>query len=212
MDFKNFDKYSFGSKFLSSTFQAHAIGLNNKGGDGLYEYHKLLLGNYEGINFPVVFKQEGGKKISDILDTGTATLFLISDLLKDTFEEHSFSGWKTFPVTVLNYKEEEVAGYHGFSITGRCGEVDYSKCEIIEKQMVPNAPAMKYYKGIHVDLDKWDGSDFFIPEKYFGIIVSQKVRDVLMDIKATNVELVKLTEIEIPEFALSPRNTGEAHK
>ena len=204
MDFRDMDKfYSFGSKFLSSTFQAHAIGLNNKADDkGLYEHHKLLLGNYEGIDFPVVFKQEGGRKLLDILDTGTATLFLISDFLRDVLEEHSFSGWETFPVRVLNKKGEEVTGYHGFSITGRCGEVDYSKCEIIEKQMAPNAPIMKYYKGIYVGLDKWDGSDFFMPQKYFGTIVSQKVRDVLTDKKLTNLELVKLANIETPEFAL----------
>ena len=126
MDFKDMDKfYSFGSKFLSSTFQAHPIGLSNEVDDsGLREHDRLLLGNYEEMDFPVVFKQEYGKKLLDILDTGIAALLLISDFLRDVLEEYSFSGWETFPVRDLNKKGEEVIGYHGFSIIGRCGEVD----------------------------------------------------------------------------------------
>ena len=62
------DFYNFGSKMVSSTVQAHPIGIKddeNRGDSHL----KLIKGNYFGIHFPVIFKQAYGKKFTDILGT-----------------------------------------------------------------------------------------------------------------------------------------------
>lgn len=161
---------------------------------------------YEGISFPVIFKQEYGKKLQDILDTGWVSLFLISDKLKAVLEENALTGWKTFAVKVLDKKGQEIQGYHGLSIVGRCGKINYSKSEIIEKRLVPNAPLGKYYKGSYVSLDEWDGSDFFLPEKYFGIIITSRAAEVLKKNKLTNIRLENLAEIEMTAYAL-PKST-----
>lgn len=205
MNIKEF--YTLRSKLSSSTVQAHPIGLKefhpidpNK--KYLYDELKLILGDYSDISFPIIFKQEYGKKLQDILDTGWASLFLISDKMKATLEENALAGWQTFEVKVLDKKDQEIQGYHGLSITGRCGKIDYSKSEIIEKRLVPNAPLGKYYKGLHVGLDEWDGSDFFLPEKYFGIIATNRAAEVLKTNKLTNTRLENLEEIETSDFAL----------
>jgi len=158
--------YEFGSKFVSSTVQVHmvnpeelhSIDPNKK---YLFGENKLVQGDYSGISFPVVFKQEYGKKLQDMLDTGTESLFLISDRMKSVLEANNLTGWKTFAVKVLTKKGEDIPGYHGLSITGRCGKIDYSKSEIFEKRLVPEAPLAKFHKGLYVGLDEWDGSDFF---------------------------------------------------
>lgn len=195
--------YTFSSKLSSSTVQAHAISLSDKeDSTGLFDHHRLIQGVCNDISFPVIFKQEYGKKLEDVLDTGWPSLFLISDKLKGVLEESTLTGWKTFVVKVLDKKGQEIQGYHGLSITGRCGKIDYSKSEIIEKRLVPNAPLSKYYKGLHVGLDEWDGSDFFLPEKYFGIIITSRAAEVLKKNKLTNIRLENLAEIETPSFAL----------
>lgn len=195
--------YTFSSKLSSSTVQAHAISLNGKEDNtGLFDQHRLIQGVYDGISFPVIFKQEYGKKLEDVLDTGWPSLFLISDKMKAVLEENALTGWKTFAIKALDKKGQEIQGYHGLSIMGRCGKIDYSKSKIIEKRLVPNAPLGKYYKGLYVGLDKWDGSDFFLPEKYFGIIMTSRVAEVLKKSKFTNIKLVNLGEIETPDFAL----------
>jgi hypothetical protein len=51
-------------------------------------------------------------------------------------------------------------------------------------------------------LDRWDGSDFFLPEKNFGIIITSKAADVLKRNKFTNIRLVNLTEVETDEFTV----------
>jgi len=202
MDIEKF--YSFGSKLLSSTFQAHAVALNkdkNKNSE-YYDQDMLLLGNYSGITFPVIFKQEYGNKLQDVLDTGWVGLYIISDKMKGVLEDNNLTGWKTFAVKILNKCGQEIEGYHGFSVIGRCGKIDYSKSEIIEKQLVPNGLLGKYYKGLNVGLDKWDGSDFFLPEKYFGIIITEKTANILKKNKITNIKLENLTEIELDDFTV----------
>ena len=183
--------YSFGSKLVSSTVQVHENVLNRD------KKNNLIHGDYDGISFPVVFKQVYGNKLRDILDTGWAGLYLISDKMKAVLEENTLTGWKTFAVKVLDKKGQEIQGYHGLSITGKCGKIDYSKSGIIEKRLVPNGPLVKYYKGLHIGLDGWDGTDFFLPEKTLWAIITKKMAESLKKNKLTNIRLENLAEIEV---------------
>lgn len=195
--------YSFDSKLSSTSIQVYAIGLSAKmDGNRLFDQHRLIQGIYDNINFPLIFKQKYGKKSGDILDTGWPGLFLISGLLKSVLEDNSITGWKTYDIRVLDKQGHEINNYYGLSITGRCGPIDYSKSEIIEKRLVPHGPLCKYYKGLPVGLDKWDGSDFFLPEKNFGTIITDKAAKVLKKRKLTNISLENLAEIETPDFAV----------
>ena len=193
MEIKDFSR--FYSDHKSSTFQASAIniGCNKNGTD---DEDNLLRGEYEGINFPVVFKQERGKKLVDILGTGWPNLYLISDRMKDVLEENKLTGWKTFPITVYDKKKNEILGYHGLSVTGRCGPIDGTKAKIIDKQLIVNGPILKAYKGLYVGLDKWDSSDFFIPEGSRCFVITEKTAKILKDKKIKNTQLDNLSEIE----------------
>ncbi|MEM7110013.1 MAG: DUF1629 domain-containing protein [Bacteroidota bacterium] len=196
------DYYTLGSKLSSTTFQAHPIGLKSKEG-GIGDNEKLVLGEYYEINFPVTFKQEYGKKLQDVLDTGTAILFLISTKMKTILEENELSGWKTFPVRVQDKKGNEVDGYFGFSITGRCGSIDYDKSDVIKKSLVQGGPVSKYYKGLYVGLDEWDRSDFSMPKGTFHPIVTKKAMQAMKKAKLTNIRFEKLSEIETMEIIVS---------
>jgi hypothetical protein len=197
MNSKNF--YSFGSKLLSSTVQVKALNLNksNSENSDLFDQHMLILGIYDNVNLPVIFNQQSGKKIEDIIDTGWAGLYLISDRLKQIMENERLSGWKTFPVRVYDKNGSEIEKYHGFSITGRCGPVDINKSNIVEKQIIPDGPFVKYYRGLYVGLDKWDGSDFFIPEKYYGTIMTERAAVVLKKNRVTNLRIKNLMDIDV---------------
>lgn len=193
------DFYDFSSKMSMATFLAFPFNIRDD------EKNKLIYGEFEGIKFPVVFKQDSGKKLHDMLDTGYVSLYLISEKMKNIFEENNLMGWQTFPIIVLDKKGKEVKGYHGFSVTGRCGPVDYTKCEIIEKRLVPTGPICKFYRGLYIGLDKWDGNDFFIPEGTIGIRITTKAADVIKKNKLTNVTMDNLADIETPEFDLKIR-------
>ena len=99
--------FSFESKLRATTFQAEPIGLKINE-DGISDCQNLIKGNYSGISFPVIFRQENGENLTDILDTGSVGLFLISDRLKICLEENKLSGWKIFPIKLFDKKGVEI--------------------------------------------------------------------------------------------------------
>lgn len=161
-----------------------------------YVQKRLLAGDYEGIKFPAIFIHETGRRWEDILGVGTASLYIISEKIKNIFERNNLTGWKTFPIEVLNKEGRKLIGYYGMSITGKCGPVDNSKSEIVPYTRIPYLSGEKAYKGYHVGLDKWDGSDFFIPEGVFAIIGSQKVADVFKENQIKRLKPVNLADVE----------------
>ncbi len=188
--------FDFGSKLASSTIQAHPIELE-------IDHLKLMKGDYSGVNFPVVFKQEYGKKFNDILDTGYAGFYIISDRMKSVLEENRLTGWNVFPITLYDKKGKEISGYHGFSVIGHCGPVIYKKSEIIEKRLVPTGPICKYYKGVWIE--DWDETDFFTPKGTYQTFITKKAADVLKKNRVTNMYLVNLADIEIDTYDVTDK-------
>ncbi len=186
MEMKDF--FDFSSTLVSTTLLARLTDPN-------IDRLKLIKGDYQGIDFPITFKQEDGNKLRDILDTGYPSLYLISERMKQLLEEHQLTGWKVFPILLYDKKGKEIAGYHGFSITGQSGPISYKKSEIIERRHVPDGPFYTYYKG--VTIDNWDGSDFFTPKRTYETCVTRKAADILKANKISNLRLKNFTESEI---------------
>ena len=189
------DLYTFRSKLLASSFQMTAIGLGHDS-HGFSHHHNLILAKYEGINFPVLFKQTTGKKFTDILTSGWPNLLLISDNCKNILTENQVKGWTTYPIILKDKKDNQIEGYHGFSVTGISGRKSYTNSPIIETSYVAEGPIVRIYKGATIDLSKWDGSDFFVPEGTGGIVVTKKVAELLKRNKISNLSLDCITEGE----------------
>lgn len=187
--------YEFNSKLVSSYFHASAVGLAKDENDINAEWN-LIKGQYEKIDFPIIYRQSRGKVLKDIIDTGWPSLYLISDKVKVLLEINKLSGWKVFPIKLYDKKENEIFGYHGFSITGHCGNIDYSRSKIIEKKYVPDGPICKLYQGIHIDINTWDGSDFFTPDQTYEIFITEKTATVFRKNKLTNLKLENVCDKE----------------
>lgn len=187
--------YNFGSKLILATLSFSPTNLKKD------EEKKLIKGEFEDINLPVVFAYNHGKKIRDMLDTGHPLLYLISDRFKEILEENHLTGWKSYSVNLFDKEGNEINGYHGISITGRCGDIDYNKCEIIEKKM-STGQVYKVYKGLYVGLNESDGTDFFLPGKSMKTIVTSRAAKLIKENKLTNVDLVNLADIETYDYAV----------
>jgi hypothetical protein len=190
--------FNFKSKISSHKYHAYLLGYDRVY-TGLIPEDRLLLANYEEFTFPLTFKHNKKHKELDILDTGTGSLYLISDKLKSILECNNITGWGTFPIKLLDNKENEIYGYHGFSVSGRCGEINYNNSEIIYKPYFEGGPICKYYKGWQFDLNKWDGSDLFIPKHVLTIIATNKIENIIKTNKITNFRLIKLMDDEVSE-------------
>lgn len=187
--------YLIQSKLLSSTIQAHLITIPDGGRESM---NKLLKGHYEDFNFPLIFKHKYGTKLRDILDTGWVSIYLISNRLRSFLIDNKFKGWETFQIDLRARDNSKIEGYFGLAITGKCGSVDYTKSEILEKQLVQGAPKLRNYLGLHIGLEKWDGSDIFTPDKHLGIIVTNELREKIEKGKFTNIHFVNLVDVETP--------------
>jgi len=163
---------------------------------------RLLKGEHIDLAFPIKFKQSSGRKWTDVLNPNSVSMYFFSQRFINLLEINEIKGWKNYPIIILDKKGNEISGYSGFSILGKCGKIDYSKSEVYEKRLVPNGLLSKYYKGLHVDWDEWDGSDFFIPKDTLHVVVSEKVKQIITKNKITNVVLQNLAEYEISEYAL----------
>jgi len=181
------------------TFTAPPVGLI----DG--QDYDLTKGIYKGIKFPVVFKQSDGKKFRDMLETGNVSLYLISDRFKEILKKEHFTGWQSYPIELYDKKGNKIDGYHGLSITGRCGAPDYSHGKMVKKRMIENGPICRDFIGYHVYKEGWDGSDFFIKGDGLGILVTGRVAKTLKEHKLTNIHLEDIKDIEIPDHYLKWR-------
>jgi hypothetical protein len=168
-----------------------------------YDFLNLLQGEFGNVEFPLIYKQYHGTLFTDFLQTGTAVFYLISQKMKAVLEKNNLTGWKVFPVTILDSEDKEIKGYYGFSITGRAGSIDFTQSEIFNKNLVPNGPKLKYYKGFQISSDQWDGSDFFLSKNYYGIMVSQKAALVLQKNEITNIVPQDISEFEMMDLIVN---------
>ena len=209
--------YLLNDTFNDKTFQVGNSSLDTfRNGERikLFDRDILLRGDINKLKLPIIWYHEHGSKLGDVLNTGSVSLYLISDKFRNILVENKITGWKTFPVIVYDKKDEEVPGYHGFSITGKSDPIDWSKSEIVTTHqnydyLVKNTDAMravypdwnppppidfKRRKGLHPGLDGWDGSDMFIPKNSRYIIVTDKVYNALAKSKLTHLELENSNE------------------
>jgi hypothetical protein len=164
----------------------------------------LLRGEYESFVFPLHMEYVSGQKWTDILNP-TNAFRIVSDRFVTILKEKGFTGWKTFSVTITDKSGNQVEGYSGFSITGRCGKPDYEKSERIEKRFVPQGQLVTMLKGRHLDLRSWDGTDFFLPEGTVAIEVTDRVRRALEPLKFTNLVFSSHADWEMNEASIPKR-------
>lgn len=186
--------YRFVSTHLLSTFAAspelydQALIDNNRANDGPIEIQKYLReGNYpDWIHFPVIFHQIDGHRLLDVIESRRTFFDLISERVISLMEKECFTGWKSYPVIVLDRKKEIVSGYCGLSVTGRGGRIQYLKDG---REINYN-----YRKEDQVyDVSKWDGSDFFLVSGG-GIFVTERVMTTLKKNRITGVKFLPIED------------------
>jgi hypothetical protein len=144
---------------------------------------------------PVTYRYQLGGFPTDLLETTLPGRYLLSDRIVDALNAAKFSGWLTYPVKITGKDGEDVRGYHGLSVTGRCNPVDWP-----EKLNPLKLPPY------------WDGSDIFLILNRKMIGVTEQVYEMLKGLRPSNMTFVRKDEsikklrpeIELPEL----RNDG----
>ena len=157
--------------------------------------YSLLSGNYEKCNFPVIYLSQDeeyikNKRMTDFLNTGGVTLdFVVTDRVIEVLSDNNITGWKTYPVEVYDKNENYIGGYHGLTITGRCGAV---KPSLAEPWI--DSHGINTFKGMPLDLDTWDGSDIFLLQGTSYAFLTRRAKEIMKKSKFTNIEYSDIAE------------------
>jgi len=119
----------------------------------------------------------------------------VSDRCIQVLQDNNITGWSHYPVRLFTKDGEPIAGFSGFSITGRIGAVDITKSTVVKMM-----GDVEYYKGIYFDMSTWDGSDFFLsvsPEwSPLYMFASERVKHLVESEKLTNIQFMPNNEFE----------------
>lgn len=189
MDFDYRRYYVLGEGFKRGAFRAHALG-------DIPDPYALTRAEVQPSE-PIRFHHDEGRRLYDYIGTTWAVLEVVSDRVTSLLDENRFTGWTTYPVEIYAENGETIAGYHGLSVTGRCGPIDETLSPVMTiPPPVPEGEAMPHRIGLRFRPDTWDGSDVFTPDGTAFVFVTERVRDALVTAKVTNISLTRLTEVE----------------
>jgi hypothetical protein len=138
----------------------------------------------------------GRKRPQDVVAITKVGPLIIAERIRSLLADRSFTGWSTYPVVVIGQHGECFAGYHGLTITGRCGPILRDRSlSVVKRYPAGMFPA---YRGWFFEPSSWDGSDIFMPSDptFATIFVVDAVRQALIDarVKAIDLERADLVE------------------
>lgn len=128
------------------------------------------------------------------------TTVLFDSRLFSAFEQYEVTGWLAHPIRLIGKMGQEILGYSLLVVTGRCGNVQYSRSERTYMSFpAGDSPSLK---GLYFDEATWDGADVFMCEsERQSVFVTEKARDAIQSI-TKDIKFPRLSDWEAAEFAL----------
>lgn len=156
---------------------------------------ELLRGDWVPAK-PLELRWEMGRATpGDVIWTTLAVIVIVSSRFLSLLSSRGFSGWSAFPVVVRDKSGAIVEGYSGLSIHGRCGDIDNSRSELVQKDFPGGT--FPVHRGLFFGADDWDGSDMFCARGGSGwIFVTREVANAIEAAKFKNISLEPTTEVE----------------
>ena len=128
-------------------------------------------------------------KMDDVIWTTEAVICLVSDRLVEWMIEKQVTGWRLFPLD-LAPKSFEGMTYHGLTVTGRSGAVEYWR---------PADASERDDWRIRIAQSGWDGSDFFLAAGTAYVFATEKVHHLVAQNRIQNVEMTRIDDVRIAD-------------
>ena len=189
--------YTFASKMSSTTVKVYPNleqYVNTEGFPCRIVSDKLIMGNIDEMKVPLQYWIRGGRQYKDVLDTPWLSAYVISDRFRQILEDNNVTGWKSYPVELLDKYDKRISGYNGFCIVGRSGPMNPKGALGDMVGRVPDAELQPYKNG-WFDVDTWDGSDIFLLGNSRWIIITERVYKLLKKEKVASIECVRVSDL-----------------
>lgn len=121
-----------------------------------------------------LFSIKQGNKLYDIIHFNDSQNIAISEKLRDLFVENGISGWDCFKIDIKNLKEN----YYAFVNNSKAGPIE-------------NLDELNSYETERVlfDIKTWGGTDIFYLENSLLNVCTEKVKDIFLKNKISNIEI-----------------------
>ena len=155
----------------------------------------LTHGDLQVLQPVFVTHATGGWKTKDLIWTTYVAVVIVSERVVDLLTSNGFTGWKIYPVKVLDKFGNDLTGYVGLSVVGRCGPFLDERSGRTMKQFPARMREVRV--GRFFDESTWDGSDFCMSTNNYGFIfVHERVKECFERSHVTNVEFKRMDLIE----------------
>jgi len=145
---------------------------------------------------PIPFERHTGGVARDLVATSLAVPYLVSPAFVSVLREAKITGWDTYPVDARGKDGVALDGYVGLIVTGAGPAVDNSRSVKLERPAESGGRLVTAWVGLCFDVDRWDGSDMFVPEDSGYILTTEYAMECLTAAGLTNLRFRKTTEVE----------------
>lgn len=168
------------------------------------DYFSFLKGELS-LPAPVYFKQHLGAVLYDHVVGGDPALHIYHRRFFDALHHAGITGFVAVPAILQSHTTTKE--YACLVVTGRAGEEDLRTGKIIDLgPIAPGAPSKIVKRGVFFDEATWDGADMFLLKDKRHVIVTEKVKDIVVELGLSNVRVVPLEEVEVSIFNLTGRD------
>lgn len=144
----------------------------------------------------IPFTKFCGNRNLDLVNAANG-LFLLSNRVIEILKNNHITGWNSLPAEIHMGKGEIINDYSLLTIHSKLVKIEYEKSErVIKQPFTPTGKPIWISRGLPFDINGWDGSDIFSAENSLFTFISEKVHDLLIENKCTNIKFDKTTEIE----------------
>lgn len=138
-----------------------------------------------------------GNRNLDLVNAANG-LFLLSNRIIEIFKNNHITGWNSLPAEIHMGKGEIIHNYSLLTIHSKLVKIEYEKSESVLKQpFTPAGKSIWIKRGLPFDINGWDGSDIFSAENTLFTFITEKVQNLLIENKCTNIKIEKTTEFEL---------------
>jgi hypothetical protein len=123
---------------------------------------------------------------------------IISARVLQILRGQGFTGWSTYPVSVVDKYGVAIEGYSGLAITGRCDAVDIARSSVVIREY--SGGWFPMFRGRFFGLDSWDGSDLFMEradERGDYTLFRYATSRVALALKRAQVRQLKITPVAV---------------
>lgn len=178
---------------LSDPFNNRAIRLDVLSGYDKNSYYEIY------VEKKFKFGIQTGKVSYDIAWTNSVPEVCISSRLIEVLSRNKITGWRVYPIELLDPKKIVTTEYFLFQVEGPNYVLDKSRMQLVYKEPIFEGGKPHYkYKGYYFNDSEYSGKDIFLIRG--SIFIKEHVKKILEKEKVRNIRITPILDVEIDKF------------